>query len=396
MDNELTASARSMQRNEGDPTASTELPSSAADELTRIRREMPRLLISLSLRMRPGGRPFPLLHFDGPQKVVRLSPESTGTAEDWFFIGDLHGDFFALHSMLRHAEATHPGCKVQFLGDMVDRGDHPFECVFLLLEWGLKRPGRLAWIAGNHDVAFDLPDGAHFFTSLVSPAELLHVLNQADGLQGFRRELGRFFVEMGKRLPRALLFPDGLMATHGGFPLVDLQAQGALIADEAGYMDWLNTAACLKDFTWTRIHRVPKRLPDRHSTGAQYGFKDFEAFCALKPEWFPVQRMITGHEHPADGYVVHATYKVNPAMTLVGFGFDDLRAMPAAYEHYTDELHMGRGRTGELPEVLLVPVDRQELEWMYPREPAAPVSVPSEPGNGAAPCAAEGQMEQAE
>lgn len=304
---------------------------SAADELVRIRRVMPVLLKHLSRRMLSNTWAFPLLHFGEKHRVVRLSPETVGAAEDWFFIGDLHGDFFALHSLLRHAETVHPGCKVLFLGDMVDRGDHPFECLFLLLEWGLRRPGRLAWVAGNHDISFELANSGDGFTAQVSPAELLQVLNQVDVLRGFRRELGCFLIELGRRLPRALLFPDGLLATHGGFPLSDLQAQGAQITDEASYLDWLNSPACLKDFTWTRIHRAPKKHPDRYSTGAQYGFKDFEAFCALNPDWFPVQRMITGHEHPAAGCAIHASYKVNPAMTLVGFGFDDLRAMPAAY-----------------------------------------------------------------
>jgi hypothetical protein len=366
------------------PAAAVSLLPSPADELARIRREMPRLLMDLGRRMLLGGPPFPLLHFGEPHKVVRLSREVAGDAEDWFFIGDLHGDFFALHTLLRHAEASRPGCKVLFLGDMVDRGDHPFECVFLLLEWGLRHPGRLAWIAGNHDVAFDLPEGAAHFTSIVSPAELLDVLNRDDAMHGFRRQLGRFFVELGRRLPRALLFPDGLLATHGGMPLVDLQAQASAIADEAAYMDWLNSPACLKDFTWTRISRVPKRIPDRYSTGAQYGFKDFEAFCALRPEWFPVQRMITGHEHPADGFAVHATYKVNPALTLVGFGFDDLKPFPAAYQHYTETLHIAQGQTGALPVVLSVPVDREELNWMYPAEPATiPGAKAAEPSAGA-------------
>ena len=368
-----------------EPTLS--LLRSPADELARIRRQMPRLLIDLSLRMRGGGRPFPLLHFDQTRKVVKLSAEVAGEAEDWFFIGDLHADFFALHSLLRHAESVRPDCRILFLGDMVDRGDHPFECVFLLLEWGLRHPGRLAWIAGNHDIAFDLPEGQRFFSSLVSPAELLQQINVDDGLGGFRRELGRFFVDLGKRLPRALLFPDGLLATHGGFPLVDLQALGGGIDTEEAYLEWLNSPPCLKDFTWTRVHRAPKKVPDRHSTGAQYGFRDFEAFCALKPDWFPVQRMITGHEHPADGHAVHATYKINQALTLVGFGFKDQLPMPQAYRHYAEKLHIGQGRSGELPAVLIVPVDRQELDWMYPPDvetevtavPASTVPTPANP-----------------
>ena len=356
-----------------DPPAGGTLLNSAADELARIRRKMPSLLNNLSFRMRDGGHPFPLLHFGEPHKVVRLDEDMAGAAEDWFFIGDLHGDFFrAAQPAAARGSDAHPGCKILFLGDMVDRGDHPFECIFLLLEWGLRHPGRLAWIAGNHDIAFDLPEGQTFFSTLVSPAELLQVINKVDELQGFRLKLGRFVVELGKRLPRAMLFPDGLLATHGGFPLADLHAAGAATETEADYLAWLNSPACLKDFTWTRIHRAPKKLPDRYSTGSQYGFKDFEAFCALKPEWFPVQRMVTGHEHPADGHAVHASYKVNPALTLVGFGFDDLRPMPHAYRHYHEALYIGQGRSGELPTVLTVPVDQQELDWMYPPPETAP------------------------
>ena len=347
-------------------SAPTPLPESPSDELIRIRREIPRLWVDLNKRMKRGSEQFPLLCF-ADHKVVRISPELAGASEEWFFIGDIHGDFFALHTLLCYAEKIRPDCKILFLGDMVDRGDHPFECIFLLLEWGLRRPGRLAWIAGNHDVAFDLPAAGNKFTSQVSPAELLDVLNQNDMLQGFRKLLGDFFLDLTRLLPRALLFPDGLLATHGGFPLSDLQVQGETSENEVAYLDWLNSEPCLKDFTWTRIHRAPKKIPDRYSTGSQYGFKDFEAFCALKPEWFPVQRMITGHEHPIEGFTVHTSYKVNPALTLVGFGFDDQRPMSSAYQHYKETLHIAQGVTGKLPAVNAVPVDRAELEWMYPQ-----------------------------
>jgi hypothetical protein len=334
-------------------------------ELRRIRSVMPRLLEELSGLMSGPGK-FPLLRFAEAHKVVCLTQEEAGKAEQWFFIGDLHGDFFALHALLRHAEQARPDCKVLFLGDMVDRGDLPLECIFLMLEWGLSRPGRLAWIAGNHDVAFKPPVGQGDFTSRVSPAELLDVLNAADMWRGFRRQIGHFFIQLGDRLPRALLFPDGLLATHGGFPHSDLQLEGAKAQDTDGYLEWLNSDACLMDFTWNRINHAPKKFPDRYSSGSQYGFKDFEAFCALNPSAFPVQCMITGHEHPADGCTVHATYKVNPALTLVGFGFDDLRPMPGAYQNYKDQLYIARGVAGKLPVVVAVPVDHGLLQMMYP------------------------------
>ncbi len=348
----------------------------ADQELRRIRIEMPRLLELFKTTMLGGPGPAVLLKYGEPHKVVRLTDVEVGAIDQWFFIGDIHGDFFALHSLLHEAESRHVDARVLFLGDLVDRGDMPFECLFLLLDWGLRRPGRLGWIAGNHDVAFSVTaQGA--FQSLVSPAELLDVINRDDLFRGFRRELGEFFVMLTQGLPRALLFPDGLLATHGGIPLVDLHAQGAAIDNEAAYLDWLNSPACLKDFTWTRIHRAPKKLPDRYSTGAQYGFRDFEAFCQLKPDWFPVTRMVNGHEHPRGGFDSHDSYVSKPALTLLGLGFDEMRPMPDAYAHYTEALHLGQGVQDALPSVISVPVVREQLEMMYGELAAKPAAAPA-------------------
>lgn len=340
-----------------------------SDDLARIRREIPALWLELKRqRLKPQASNCPLMFFGRPHKVVQMSRDEMGSPEQWFFIGDIHGDFFALHSLLRYAEKQRPDdCKVLFLGDIVDRGDLPFECLFLLLEWGMRRPDRLVWIAGNHDVAFDYSDQTHLFSSLVSPAELLNVLNPSHALSGFGKLLGDLLIHIGEQIPRAILFPDGLLATHGGFPLVDRQAEAAFIDQQDQYTTWLNSESCLKDFTWTRIHRAPKKIPDRFSTGSEYGFQDFESFCALKPDWFSVKRMITGHQHPLEGFTQHASYKVNPALTLIGFGFDDEKPHPASYHDYPEKLHIAQGVEGQLPTVLEVTVNRGELEMMYPQ-----------------------------
>jgi hypothetical protein len=281
--------------------------------------------------------------------------------DQWFFIGDLHGDFFAMHSLLQHAQALNSSCRILFLGDIVDRGVMPLESIFLLLEWGLQHPGRLAWIGGNHDVAFSCNE-AGVFNTVVSPSEFLQELNASDALAGTRRRIGRFFLEVTCRLPRALLFPDGLLATHGGFPLSDLHAQGQAITDEKAYLDWLNSEPCIKDFTWSRINRAPKKRPDRYTSGSQYGFKDFEAFCQLQPQWFPVTHMVTGHEHPREGYDLHPNYKVNRALTLLGLGFDDFLPFPESHHHYKETLHLGQGVAGDVPSVVTVTVDPDELD----------------------------------
>jgi len=336
----------------------------AASELERIRERVPELLSLLRKRMLVDPRLLPLLHAGGPHKVIRLSEAEAGPIEDWFFIGDIHGDFFALNSLIRHAERISPSCRIFFLGDMVDRGDMPVECTFLLLDWGLRHPGRLAWIAGNHDIAVRHADAT--FHSEVIPGEFAEQLNRKHGPFADHDAIGRFFIDLAGHLPRAMLFPTGLFATHGGFPHTDRQAEGAACEDDAAYMDWLNAPGALEDISWTRIHRAPRKLPDRYSRGSEYGYRDFEGFCALKPTWFPATHMVTGHCHPPEGFALHPTYKLNPALTLLGLGYDDTQSMPTAYANYADHLHLGRGRLNGVPEVITVPVDKDELRRSYP------------------------------
>lgn len=357
----------------------------AAEELGRIRREMMRLLTHLEGLL--GSDQFPLLKVCNDSqklKVHKLSMEEAGGVNHWFFIGDIHGDFYALHSMIRHAESLDPECRILFLGDIVDRGHLPFECIFLLLEWGLRHPERLAWIAGNHDIAYGRV--GERFISTCSPAETLEDFNRDDAFISVRQKIGDFFVNLVERLPRALLFPEGLLATHGGMPHTDLQKEGAAIEDEASYLEWLSSEACLKDFTWTRMTRYPKRYPDRHSTGCQYGFKDFEAFCDLKPVFFAPTSIVTGHEHAEGGADTRPTYVKYPALTLLGQGFDDLlnRDSVAFYTQYRDVLRLGRGIPGNAPEVIDVPVKREDLLAVYSEQLARAGYTP-EPERDATP-----------
>jgi hypothetical protein len=228
----------------------------------------------------------------------------------------------------------------------------------------------LAWIAGNHDIAYG--KAGERFISTCSPAETLEDFNRDDTFISVRQKIGDFFVNLVERLPRALLFPEGLLATHGGIPHTDLQKDGAAIEDEVSYLEWLSSKECLNDFTWTRITKWPKKYPDRHSSGSEYGFKDFEKFCDLKPGFFAPTSIVTGHQHAEGGANMHPTYVKYPALTLLGQGFDDLlsRDSAAFYTQYRDMLRLGRGVPGKAPEVIDVSVNREELLAVYSEQMA--------------------------
>lgn len=360
--------------------------SSAHEAMKELRRDIAPLWSHLKQALDKDGSPdFPLLYENEPSKVVIMSPEVFGKPENWFFIGDIHADFFALHTLLNAIKTQCPDFRLVFMGDLVDRGEQPIECFFLLLKWARQHPEQIIWLAGNHDIAFSYDKEQKQFVSSVRPSEFLHLLNLDDEMQSFRKPLGDFLVKLSAMLPRAVLFPDGLLATHGGFPLVDKQEEAKGLSSPEDFMSWLNSEKCLQDFTWTRITRYPKRAPNRSSKGCSYGFQDFDSFCNLKPELFPVKRMVTGHEHPATGWEEFPTYKNNPALTICGFGFDYMLDAPAKFYKYKSRLVCGRYRRDSLPEKIEVEYSLAELHKFYqpPEDPTAePANVPEAPASG--------------
>lgn len=66
-----------------------------------------------------------------------------------FILGDVHGEIEKLEDVLIKSGINYKEDTLIFLGDVVDRGSAPFECIDLLLTFKNLIP-----IAGNHDVNF--------------------------------------------------------------------------------------------------------------------------------------------------------------------------------------------------------------------------------------------------
>jgi hypothetical protein len=314
------------------------------------------------------GQPLPgatLVGADRAMKVFALTEEevATATAVPWFILGDLHGDIFALASLLSHLESLYADFGLISLGDLLDRGPHPAECVALLLDLAARRPGRVIWIAGNHDEGLRFDAAQQRFVSSVHPAEFAEQLNQSGDVW-----LGQALQSLVASLPRALLWPDGVLLTHGGMPHTDLQKQLPEGASEEEVIRWLNLEASLRDFTWTRICRYKMKFPNRTSSGSQYGYEDFAGFCSRTVPHFPVRALVTGHEHPEGGVDEHASWIVHPALTLSGFAFGD-SFNPATYlDDYLPAIPFAQLKQNERPAVYLLSVDRMALTRFYEAE----------------------------
>ena len=292
-----------------------------------------------------------------------------------WFIGDIHGDLLALDAALalisRESERENGDpARIVLLGDLFDDGGYGLETLLRVFELILERFQSVCLLAGNHDEALGY-NGARF-TATVSPSDFSDFLNENLAHEWIGRA-GKLAVRVIGNAPRALFFPDGLLAAHGGFPLRDLHDR---LAESK---DW-NDPQCLTDFVWTRAHpRARKKLPNRTSRGCQFGYEDFAAFCALSATLGrPVTHMIRGHDHVEARYEIYPTYAETPVLTTVALS---RRLERELFGPFVRVPTLARWIRGSLPQVYRLHIPEQQIRDCYPEEigddPTADVTAPS-------------------
>lgn len=282
--------------------------------------------------------------------------------EPLWFIGDLHGDLLALDTALALvARESERGdavpARIVLLGDLFDDGGYGLETLLRVFELILQRPRSVCLLAGNHDEALGY-NGARF-TATVSPSDFADFLNENLAHEWIGRA-GKLAVRLVARAPRALFFPDGLLAAHGGFPLSDLHE---LLADSG---EW-NDPRCLTDFVWSRAHpRARKKLPNRASRGSQFGYEDFAAFCALATTLGrPVTHMIRGHDHVDERYEIYPAYAATPVLTTVALS---RRLARELFGPFVRVPTIARWIRGSLPQVYRLHIPEQHVRGCYLEE----------------------------
>ncbi|MEJ7601567.1 MAG: metallophosphoesterase [Kofleriaceae bacterium] len=244
-------------------------------------------------------------------RAIRVTAQDD--ASPLWIIGDLHGDLLALEASLalihRDVASDSAPPRIVFLGDFVDDEGFALEVLVRIFELIIAAPQRVCVIAGNHDEALS-HDGSRFASS-VSPSDFADFLN-ANLADPWIERAGKVALRLTAHVPRALFFPDGLMISHGGFPLADLHPA----LEETG--DW-NDPACLSDFVWVRAHpKARRKMPNRFSRGSQFGYEDFADFCALTARMGrPITHLVRGHDHVEQRYAIYPAYHAHPLLTTV-------------------------------------------------------------------------------
>ena len=288
-----------------------------------------------------------------------------------WIIGDLHGDLLALEAAIAlihdHVDRDESGePRILFLGDLFDDEGFGLEVLLRVFELIVDRPDLVCVLAGNHDEALSF-DGVRFASS-VSPSDFADFVN-ANLAHEWIERAGKLAVRLFARAPRALFFPDGLLAAHGGFPLADLHPRLA----ETG--NW-NDAACLSDFVWTRAHpKARRKIPNRFSRGSQFGHEDFADFCSLSARLGrPVTHLVRGHDHVDERYAIYPAYHGHPVLTTVALSRRLSRERFGPYERIPTLAHVVEGA---LPKVFRLHIPPEIIRDVYPT-PDLPADLESD------------------
>ena len=251
----------------------------------------------------------------GPVRGRFTCVEQRPPDSDHWFVGDVHGDLLSFRTLLayarNHSSSNGRQAKFVFLGDFFDDGAFGHRVLFEFLGMAARDRLSTAFVVGNHDIALTFDVASDKFVSNVSPSDFATWLNEQPSDSKWRG-LARVAIDFFAEAPCALLLTNGVLVSHGGIPHTDrielLNSAEDLIRDDF-----------LEDFVWTRASETSKRkIPNRSSRGCQYGFLDFQDFCARAEGVLkrPIQGLVRGHDHVPERWQFPEKYKPRWLLTL--------------------------------------------------------------------------------
>jgi DNA repair exonuclease SbcCD nuclease subunit len=226
---------------------------------------------------------------------------------DWYFLGDVHGDPNCLtwtFEFLRRQSDF----RLCFLGDLFDRGPNESKCLEMFIQLADAHPEKVFWIAGNHDVPYQ--------DRLTTVAPVIK--NAA--MKGYEEAL--------RTLPVISFFPNGIVATHGGwtqntFP-TPLLPDTHLTADQKQILQ----TSRLRDLSAGADEKELDDLPSFQPEDLIYPESESSRPAAIN-------LLIRGHDHPTEGYQWNYKHGHPTVLTLMGSTQLGVQFMPHYHRPWT-------------------------------------------------------------
>ena len=224
--------------------------------------------------------------------------------EIWFFLGDIHGDSECLKWAFRYIQ-NFKGFRLCLLGDVFDRGDDEADCFEMILKFSNKHPGKVMWLAGNHD----RPIGKSL-TPRDWPSDLIDLRN-----------------ELMPRLPFMALFSEDMIAMHGGPP-----STAMLKRDNC--RKFLMTSEICEATKKSRF--IALKNPEEDANHEHwFDANDLLAFTKYFKLPTALKTLIRGHDHPPGGYHLYSDSSGVKILTLLASSKIGVQFMPEQHRDWT-------------------------------------------------------------
>ncbi len=210
-------------------------------------------------------------------------------------VGDIHGDFAILKSIIKGFTQSKSIQHIVFLGDIVDRGSQSIACLNLLYALKITYPKRVHVLRGNHE-AISVNSRYGFLTDILNFTGQIEANNLFDG-----KSLPELYVNFNRSfgtMPLALLHEDfRYFFVHGGIPVEPISLKDINNLPKA---DLLLSNPIIKQMLWNDPREeVEKYTYSMRGDGVYlYGHEIVDNFL----EENNLKMIIRAHEVIPDGF----------------------------------------------------------------------------------------------
>ena len=219
------------------------------------------------------------------------------TPENLIIIGDIHGDFKSLFTVLQHIAfeefLLNPYNKIIFLGDYVDRGSDSVGVLYSICYLKQKFPNSIVLMRGNHEAPLEFPFSSHDL-----PFKIIENYGENLGKWIYNKKVLPFF----QLLILTTVIKNELLIVHGGLPSevtgLAKDFRNSIAAAQENHMHNRIMEEILWNDPWKGIHTEDWRYSER-GVGRLFGIN-------VSKKWLRIsgtKAVVRGHE-PCQGFKI--------------------------------------------------------------------------------------------